>query len=104
MLLLREIPAPHAPGRGRLPPGEARPRPAADAAGGRMLRSRRLSVLSTVPRAARLPPWPAAPHEREEMPNMDALTVAVERGGIGESTPRGHAGSVHHGETIEAHG
>lgn len=35
---------------------------------------------------------------------MDPLTVAVERGGIVESTHRVHAISVHHGEIVDAHG
>ena len=35
---------------------------------------------------------------------MDPLTVAVERGGIVESTHRVHAVSVHHGEIVDAHG
>ena len=49
-----------------LPPGEARLREA-DAAGGRMRRPRRLSVLlCTVLHAEGLPPLPAAPQSPEE--------------------------------------
>ena len=49
-----------------LPPGEARLREA-DAAGGRMPRPRRLSVLHcTVLRDEGLPPLPATPQSREE--------------------------------------
>jgi hypothetical protein len=53
-----------------LPPGEARLREA-DAAGGRMLRPRRLYVCGIRPgisvlRAAGLPPLPATPQSREE--------------------------------------
>src|SRR5829696_2724780 len=96
---------PHAPGRRRLSPREARLRRRLTPLGCRILRLAALGRTEYCPARRSLGSFASsAPGTRGTIPFMDPISVAVERGGVIESRHRVHAVKVRDGEVVEAHG